>query len=210
LQSPFSEKELRLTIKGMKSESAPGPNGFTITFFKKLWQLIKNEILGMVQDFDNNKLDLRRLNYGVITLVPKVKDANCIKQYMSICLLIVDFKIFSKMLTDRITPIADGLISESQTAFIKGRNIMEGVVILHEVVHELRRTGRRWVLFKIDFKKVYDKVKWEFIKEVMAKEVLPDSWIQQAMSTIQGEGGGGCINVNRYRTKFFNTYKWLR
>jgi hypothetical protein len=112
----------------------------------------------MVRDFNDNKLDLKRLNYGVITLVPKLKDANTIKQYIPICLLNVDFKIFPKLLMDRTTPVIDKVINDSQTGFIKGRNILEGVVILHEVLHELRRSGKRGVLFKIDFEKAYDKV----------------------------------------------------
>jgi hypothetical protein len=68
-------------------------------------------------------------------------------------LLNVDFKIFPKLLTDRITPLADKIISSSQTTFIKGRNILEGVVILHEVICELRRSGKQGVLLKIDFEK---------------------------------------------------------
>jgi hypothetical protein len=63
----------------MKSDTAPGPNGSNVTFFKKMWHLIKKGIWEMVQDFNGNKLDLRRLNYGVITLVPKVREANTIK-----------------------------------------------------------------------------------------------------------------------------------
>jgi hypothetical protein len=69
----------------------------------------------------------------------------------------VDFKIFSKLLTDRIIPLADGLISDSQSAFIKGRNILEGVVVLHEVLDEFKRSGQQGVLFKIDFEKVMTK-----------------------------------------------------
>jgi hypothetical protein len=85
--------------------------------------------MNMVYDFNLNKLDLKRLNYGVITLVPKLKETNTIKQYRPICLLNVDFKIFPKMLSDRITSMVDKLISESRTTFIKGRNILEGVVV---------------------------------------------------------------------------------
>jgi hypothetical protein len=73
--------------------------------------------------------------------------------------LIVDFKIFPKLLTDSITPMADRIFSKSQTAFIKGRNILEGLVILREVIYELKSSGRKGVLFKIDLKKVYDKVR---------------------------------------------------
>jgi hypothetical protein len=57
-----------------------------------------------------------------------------------------------------VTPIANKVVSDSQITFIKGRNILEGVVILHEVLHELKRSGKKEVLFKIDFKKAYDKV----------------------------------------------------
>jgi hypothetical protein len=82
-------------------------------------------------------LDIKRLNYGVITLVPKIKDAATIKQYRPICLLNVDYKGFTKVLTERLTPVAKGAIGPNQTSFIPGRNILEGVVILHEVMHEL-------------------------------------------------------------------------
>jgi hypothetical protein len=95
--------------------------------------------------------------------VHKVQEANTINQYRPIYLLNVDFKIFPKLLNDRLIPIADNITSESKTAFIKGRNILEGVVILHEVLHELKRTNEQEVLFKIDFEKVYDKIKWDFV-----------------------------------------------
>jgi hypothetical protein len=79
----------------------------------------------------------------------------------------VDFKIFSRLLNERITPIADNIIGPSQTAFIKGRNILEGVVVLHEVIHELRRSGIQGVLFKINFEKAYDKVRLKMISNII-------------------------------------------
>jgi hypothetical protein len=159
LMTPFSEVEVNKAIMGMKSNSAPDPNGFTVTFFKELWERIKDEIMKMVHDFNNFQLDLKRLNFGVITLVPKVKEANNIRQYSPICLLNVGFKIFPKLLFDRVSPLANKVISESQTAFIKERSILKGVVVLHEVLHKLKRSRRKCVIFKIDFKKAYDKVK---------------------------------------------------
>jgi hypothetical protein len=50
----------------------------------------------LIQDFNSNNLDFKRLNYGVITLVPKVKEVNTVRQYRPICLLNVDFNIFPK------------------------------------------------------------------------------------------------------------------
>jgi hypothetical protein len=168
---------------------------------------VKNGMMRMV-DFNRNSLDLKRLNFGVITLVPKVLEASTIKKYRPICLLNVDFKVFLKLLNDRLTPIAGNIVSDSQTAFIKGRNILEGVVTLHEVLHELKRTKEEGVLFKIDFEKAYDKVKLDFVREVVERKGFPPSWIEQTMSTIQG--GKVCVNVNGERSQYFRTYQGLR
>jgi phosphate starvation-inducible protein PhoH len=73
-------------------------------------------------------------------------------------LLNVSYKIVTKVTANRINQVADHTISPSQTAFMRGRNILEGVVILHESIHELHKKHNE-VIFKIDFEKVYDKVK---------------------------------------------------
>jgi hypothetical protein len=57
---------------------------------------------------------------------------------------------------------------------------------LHEVIHEFRRSGKHGVIFKIDFEKAYNKVKWEFLQEVMERKGYPPNWIKRAMCTIQG------------------------
>ena len=71
----------------------PGPNGFTVTFYKKFWHTIKGDLMEMMNDFFLGQLDIARLNYGVITLVPKVTDAKDVKQFRPICLLNMSFKI---------------------------------------------------------------------------------------------------------------------
>jgi hypothetical protein len=56
-----------------------------------------------------------------------------------------------------MTGIATKLINPSQMAFISGRNIMEGVVMLHEIMHEIHRKKMSGVILKLDFEKTYDK-----------------------------------------------------
>jgi hypothetical protein len=60
--------------------------------------------------------------------------------------------------TNRVTQIAQKIISPSQTAFLLGRNIMEGVIVLHETIHEMHRKKQSGMLFKIDFEKADDKI----------------------------------------------------
>jgi hypothetical protein len=170
LMRPFTMKELEEALKDMDPSSAPGPDGLGVGFYLAFWDQTKDTMLEMFQALHREELNLRRLNYGLISLIPKMKEANNIKQYRPICLLNVDYKWFTKVLTMRLTPYAASLISETQTTFIPGRNILEGVVILQEVLHELRVKKMRGVILKLDFEKAYDKVDWKFMMEVLRQK----------------------------------------
>ena len=54
-------------------------------------------------------------------------------------MLTVSFKIFTKVGANRLIFVAHKVILPTQTIFLPGRNIMEGVVILHETIHELHK-----------------------------------------------------------------------
>lgn len=43
--------------------------------------------------------------------------------------------------------------------FMRGRNILDCVVILHDTIHELYKKNLIEIIFKIDFEKAYNKVK---------------------------------------------------
>ena len=63
------------------------------------------------------------------------------------------------MATNRLNNVAQTVMGPMQTVFLSGRNIMEGVVILHEIIHELHTKKQNGLIFIIDFEKAYDKVK---------------------------------------------------
>lgn len=184
----FSLEEIKNVVMEMKVNSALGPNCFGVIFFQKYWDMIKTEIWNMFRDFRNGQLDIKRLNYVVITLVPKIKEANSIRQYRPICLLNVDYKIFTKVLTNRLVPIAKKVIDKNQTGVIKGRNILEGMVVLHEVLHELRKSKSRGLILKIDFEKAYDRVRGSFLEHVIVGKGFPTEWISWVMDTVRGVG----------------------
>jgi hypothetical protein len=81
-----------------------------------------------------------------------------VKQLRPICPLNVFYKMFTMVLASRLMEVAGDIISETQTAFIRGRNIIEGVLVLHEAIHKLQAKHLSGVLLKIDFVKAYDKV----------------------------------------------------
>jgi hypothetical protein len=71
------------------------------------------------------------------------------------------------MLNNRLTLVDKEVTGESQTRLMKGRNILEGVLILCEAVHELKTHKKIGLIMKIDFEKAYDKVRLNFLEEVV-------------------------------------------
>jgi hypothetical protein len=89
-----------------------------------------------------------------------------------------------------------------------GRHILEGVVVLHETIHELHRKKIDGVLFKIDFEKAYDKVKWSFLQQTLRMKGFDQKWCDLITNFV--EGGSVGVKVNDDIGHYFQTKKGLR
>jgi hypothetical protein len=78
----------------------------------------------MFHDIHPRTLPLFSLNFGVIALILKVQEANRLQQYRPIFLLNVTFKIFTNATTIKINTITDQIVGSSQTAVMRGHNIL--------------------------------------------------------------------------------------
>ena len=192
----------------MEHNKAPGPDGFSAEFYQQFWDVIKGDLMCMFHDLHKGDIPLFSLNFGVITLLPKINDATRIQQFRPICLLNVSFKIFTKVATLRINSVADHIISPTQTAFMRGRNILEGVVILHETIHELHQKNQSGIILKIDFEKAYDKVNCNFLLQSFRMKGFSSKWIEWIKSFISG--GSVAVNINDEVGPYFQTKKGVR
>ena len=123
----------------------------------------------MFHDLFEGHLNLFHLNFGTITLLPKKVEAVLIEQFRPISLPNVSFQIIIKVGTNMLTRVAHSVVQPTQTAFMPGRQILEGVVVLHETLHEIHSKKLDGVVFKVDFEKAYDKVKWPFLQQASTK-----------------------------------------
>jgi hypothetical protein len=129
-------EEIKLAVFSMENNKSPGPNVLPAEFYKLNWDIIGVDVLLLFNDFYHGKLDIARFNYGLLSLLPKVKGADKLQAYRTICLLNVIFYIFTKVLNNRTSLVADKCVSLVQTAFIQRRYILDGMVLLHETLHE--------------------------------------------------------------------------
>jgi hypothetical protein len=143
----------------MEHNKAPDLDGFTAEFYHACWDIIKNDLMALFMDFHLGNLPLYSLNFGTIIIILKCREALMIQQYRLNCLLNVSL--------NRVMEVGKKVISLTQTSFLPGQNIMEGVIVLHETIHEMHRKKQDRVILKIDFKRGYDKVNWSFVQQTL-------------------------------------------
>ena len=208
LEAPFSEEEIKKAVFSSYLDGAPGPDGFSFMFYQKCWNIIKTDVLALFQDFFVGKLDLFRLNFVVLSLIPKEARASSMKKFRPISLLNCIFKIFTKVITTRFGLIMDKLIAPNQTAFIKGRYILDSVVTAHEVLHSVHHGKEEGVVLKLDYEKAFDEVDLNLLDDLLLKRGFGPKirkWISMAI-----RGGSVAVKINNTQGGFFVTFKGLR
>lgn len=66
-------------------------------------------------------------------------------------------------------------MGEYQTEFIKGRSILNGIVITHEDI-QVKKERKKGFLLNLDFEKIYDRVNWECLLEVLKVRKFGPKW----------------------------------
>jgi hypothetical protein len=186
LEAPFSEDEIKKAIFESYADGAPGPDGFSFMFYHHFWDLIKGDFMRVVKDFESVHLNLDRLNYAVITLIPKEPEAKLLKKFRPISLLNCSFKIFGKAINNRLIKLADRLILKNQSSFIKGRFILESVVAAHEIIHDIYKNKESGVVLKLDYEKAYDRVTWSFLEKMLISRGFGEKWVKWVMKIVKG------------------------
>lgn len=109
------------------------------------------------------------MNHSMICLIPKQHAPENLSQFRPICLSNVVIKIITKVIANQMKPLMGDLISMNQASFIPGRDTTNNILMVQEMIHTLRRKkGKKGNLVaKIDLEKAYDKVDWDFLRQVL-------------------------------------------
>jgi hypothetical protein len=110
---------------------------------------------------------MTRINYAMIILSPKEDGAKTLKKFRPISLINYNFKVFAKTLNNSLEVIYNRLLASKQTAFVKVRFILESVVLAHDIIHRVVRNKENGMILKLDYKKAYDSVSWQFLEEML-------------------------------------------
>ncbi|WVZ92280.1 hypothetical protein U9M48_038358 [Paspalum notatum var. saurae] len=177
LDDPLTEQEVHRALLDTPQEKAPGPDGFIGMFYKKCWHIIKADLMKALKDvFSLRSRHWNLLNSANISLIPKHDEPQQPQDYRPISLTHSVAKLLSKVLANRLAPHLDTLISKSQSAFIKGRNIHDNFQYVRGAIKHFHSSKTPMLFIKLDIAKAFDSVRWEYLLELMQQLGFGQKW----------------------------------
>ncbi|KAL0434329.1 UNVERIFIED_CONTAM: hypothetical protein Slati_2767200 [Sesamum latifolium] len=184
---PMDRAEIKEALFDIHEDKAPGPDGFSSGFLKAAWPIIGNEITAAVQDFFHTRKLLKQINATVLSLIPKVASPNTISEFRPITCCNVLYKVITKIIVRRMHGVMDKIVSPVQNAFVSGRRISSNILLAQELFfgYNRRNLPPRCAL-KVDLRKAYDTLEWDFILVMLrlfgfVARFIP--WIEECISS---------------------------
>ena len=110
----------------------------------------------MVEESRASGQVLQAFNATFLTLIPKEERVTNPKHFRPIALCNVIYKIITKVISLRLKTVLPFIVSKEQSRYVEGCQIMDSVIIFHDVIHSLKSTHTLGVLIKLDLSKDFD------------------------------------------------------
>ncbi|KAF5808150.1 putative RNA-directed DNA polymerase [Helianthus annuus] len=184
LVAPFSLCEIKDAVWDCEGDKAPGPDGINFRFIRRCWGSLQEDFVKVSEEFQLNATISQGCTSSFIALVPKCTDPGGLGDYRPISLIGCINKVISKALANRMKMVINELISEEQTAFLANRSILDGPLVLNELVPWLRSNKKEGFIFKVDIEKAYDSLNWGFMEDIMDQMKFPLLYRRWVMATV--------------------------
>ncbi|KAI3824227.1 hypothetical protein L1987_05677 [Smallanthus sonchifolius] len=176
LEARFSKEEVKAAVFECGDDRAPGPDGFNFRFFKHFWCLFEEDFVKVMEGFFESGRISMGCGSSFIALIPKSRNPTGLNDYRPISLVGVVNKVISKILASRLKRVLGAVISDSQSAFLSGKYILDGPLIVNEVFSWLKRRNKKAFFLKIDFEKAYDNINWKFVVDILDQMGFRPRW----------------------------------
>ena len=161
----LTNEEIATAVYSLKNLKTPSQDGIPIDFYKVFWNKIGSTVCDLVKFcFDEQKHLHRSALVGVINLIPKAgRDSRKIKNLRPITLLESDYKIFEKIIANRIQPVLEKIIHRNQRGFMKNRRISTNIRLIFDLLCHASENEIEAFLLSVDFSKCFDKIEYSAI-----------------------------------------------
>jgi len=204
--TPITQDELDIAMKGSNQRSAPGIDGYPGKFINQFWYVFRDPLYKcMHESFRLGRLP-DSFRTAVIKLLPKKGDISKMKNWRPISLLSNFYKIISRAINNRLNKITSRILSRAQKGFNKNRQGHEVLINIDQKIEYCKRHNIKGCIVAVDQHKAFDSVDKEFMKKTLEFFGFGQNFIQM-IETI-GNHRRACIKLNNEETtEFFDVSK---
>nr|GEW15622.1 RNA-directed DNA polymerase, eukaryota, reverse transcriptase zinc-binding domain protein [Tanacetum cinerariifolium] len=167
-------------------------NEFLYHFRDRFWSLIEDDVVDAVNHFFNNGYRPKGCHFSFVALISKTQDTKIVQDFRPISLIGSLYKIIAKLLANRLVTVMGDLVNEVQFAFIANQKFLDDPFILNEIIHWCKAKKKQTTLFKAEFEKAFDSIRWDFLDDVLKnfRFAVENSMVDLAANSI------ACMDLN--------------
>lgn len=206
--SNVTTAEIKTSLFSMKRNKSPGRDGITTEFYRCFYHIFEPLFLKLINEIEKEGTLSRTMKNGMITLIYKKGDKQEITNWRPITLLNVDYKVFAKVMANRLKHVLPKIINQNQTCCVPGRDISDNVANIRDIIEYANYTGIEGYLLKIDQQKAFDMVAHEYLFEILSRFGFGDrfqKWIKIMYTEIYS-----AVKNNGHLTQFFPISRSVR
>lgn len=156
-EGKITEEEVAQTKKKMTKGKATGIDGLPIEFWQT-FDFTDDWLQKVFNETRTRKKMTKTMRLAVVKIIYKKGDKDKMSNYRPISLLCADYKLFAKIITNRMRPVLNSIIQQDQQGFIKEGDIMGNLILVKEIIQYCNEEDVEGALILMDFKKAYDRV----------------------------------------------------
>jgi hypothetical protein len=207
LAREIDQQEIKEDLDQLHLDKAPGPDSFTARFYQHGWNIIKSDLTKLIKKSQSCARIGGGTNSSFLALIPKEKGASSFERFYPISLYNTSYKILTKIIMNRLKNVLPTIIPENQGGFIKGRHIMDNIILVQEALHSSIHRKDKGMIVKLDLENAFDRVRHTFLFQVMERFGFSPSFINWIKACIFGPWIAPL--VNGHTTKFFQATRGL-
>ena len=170
LDGGMTEKELLIALKSMENNKSPGNDGLTKEFYITFWNEVKVPLLlAKEKAYLVKQLSASQKQAVIKAIEKKGREKRYIQNWRPISLPIVDVKLISKALSERLKNFLPEIISPNQNAYVKNRCISEGGRLISDLLEMNEVLNKEDILVTTDIEKAFDSVNHHFLIAILEK-----------------------------------------
>lgn len=163
-------EEVKKAVFYLSGNSVTGPDGYIGKVFQKCWDIVTDNLFRAVKAFFYRYELPSSVTHTKLVLIPKKEVPNIFSDLRPINLSCFLNKIVPRVVHERILMVLPKIISPNQSEFVKGRSIVENILLAKEIIRYINKRNRLVnVVVKLYMDKAYDRVSWIYVTKVMRK-----------------------------------------